>query len=124
MKLYFCHSRDFDYLNELYQPIKNSSLSKQHEIAFPHEKANPTINTQNLIKNVDRVIAEVSFPSTGMGIELGWAHAFEVPIICIYQKGKVLSSSLRFVTDEFIEYTDSQDLINQLENSLLEFSKR
>lgn len=40
--------------------------------------------TKDIIKTCDLMIAEVSLPATGLGIELGWAKAFKVPILCMY----------------------------------------
>ena len=45
---------------------------------------------------------------------------FDLPVLAPYYVGQ----TLKFVTNEFIEYTDSQNLVNQLENTLLKFSKR
>ena len=59
MKIYFCHSQDFDYKNDLYKPVRERALNKQHEIIFPHENESSTINTKDVIKNCDVVFAEV-----------------------------------------------------------------
>ena len=76
MKIYISHSTGFDYQKELYEPIKNSELYNSHEIIFPHDKSSEVSNSKEVIKGCDMVIAEVSYPSTGMGIELGWADGF------------------------------------------------
>ena len=62
----------------------------------------------------DLFLAEASFPSTGLGIELGWANDLRIPIACIYQTGHKPSSSLKLICDDFIEYNDATDLINKL----------
>ena len=50
-----------------------------------------------------------------MGIELGWANMFDIPIVCIYKKGSVLSRSLEEVCGEMIEYdNDIENVINKL----------
>jgi len=67
---------------------------------------------------MDIIIAEVSYASTGQGIELGWAYIFNVPIICVYKEGCQYSRSLNKLTDKFIVYKNSNDLINKL-NRLL-----
>ncbi|TAH33936.1 hypothetical protein EYC58_00050 [Candidatus Saccharibacteria bacterium] len=115
MKIYLSHSGNYDYESELYAPLKSSDLSHTHQILFPHDKENIDTNSQNLIANVDLVLAEVSHPSTGQGIELGWANAADTPILCVYRTGSKISSSLRFVATEFIEYADANDLLKKLE---------
>lgn len=114
MKIYFGHSKNFDFKKELYQPIRNSKLNSQHEIIFPHE-TDEFINSKNIIKDCDLVLAEVSYLATGLGIELGWAEMFDKPVLCVYKKGAKISGSLRVVTSDFIEYSNSRDLVDKLE---------
>ncbi|MDD4333027.1 MAG: hypothetical protein PHT51_02840 [Patescibacteria group bacterium] len=117
MKIYIGHSKEFDYKNDLYSPIRNSELNSKHEIIFPHE-TDELIISRDIIKTVDLMIAEVSYPATGMGIELGWADSFGRPIICIYKKGSKISKSLKAVCDNFIEYSDEKDLVEKLKKVL------
>lgn len=121
MKIYFCHSRDFDYKKELYKPIKDSVLNTQHEIIFPHEDTSSTINTKDVIKSCDVVFAEVSFPATGLGIELGWADTYSTRIVCISKVGAKISGSLKFITSNFIEYENTDDLVEKIEDFLMNF---
>ncbi|HBG81407.1 TPA: hypothetical protein DDW69_01055 [candidate division CPR2 bacterium] len=88
-------------------------MEKDHQFFFPHDA--PTVNTRDIIKGTDLVIAEVSYPATGQGIELGWANAFNIPIVCFYKKDSKISNSLKFIADNFIEYLDAKDLITKLE---------
>lgn len=116
MKIYIGHSKELNFKDDLYLPIRESQLNSEHEIILPHEiyqEASDFI-TKNIIKTCDVMIAEVSFPATGLGIELGWANAFECPIICIHRKGSKISGSLKVVCENFIEYTDKEDLIEKL----------
>ena len=117
MKIYIGHSKNFDFKKELYQPLKQSGLASKHELVFPHE-TDQVINSKDIIKNCDLMIAEVSFPATGLGIELGWANCFERQIICIYKTGSKISSSLKVVTNTFIEYSDNEELVNKLSEVL------
>ena len=120
MKIYISHSKELNFKEELYQPIRESQLNSEHEIILPHELYEEATNfvTRDIIKTCDVMIAEVSFAATGMGIELGFASAFERPIICIYKKGTQMSGSLKVITDNFIEYTNKEDLIQKLSEAL------
>lgn len=118
MRIYFSHSRYFDFKTIIYEPIRQSALSQQHEIIFPHETSDEPFNSKDLLPQCDAFLAEVSFPSTGLGIELGWADTMSLPIICFYQKEKTISPSCHKVTDRFIEYEDSADLIQKIQQSL------
>jgi len=116
MKIYLAHSRDFDYKKDLYDPIRQSSLNQKHNFVLPHESTNEPFDSRSFLKNsADLIIAEVSRPTTGLGIELGWADVFNVPIVCIYRKGSRLSGSLKVVTDNFIEYSTHKELIDGIE---------
>ncbi len=109
-----------NYKEELYLPIRESKLNSENEIILPHEiyqEASDFV-TKDIIKKCDVMVAEVSFPATGLGIELGWADSFGRPIICIYRKGSKISGSLKVVCKNFIEYTDKEDLIEKLDSAL------
>jgi hypothetical protein len=117
MKIYVVHSSKFDYKKELYVPIRESALNSLHEFIFPHEyeKENELFDTKNLYRSgCDLIIAEVSYPSFGIGIELGWAEMYKIPVVCIHIKGIKPSSALSVVTDKFIEYESTEDLIKKI----------
>ena len=73
MKIYIGHSSEFNYQDEIYDPIRGSIFNSLHEIILPHEiyKEAKDFITKDIIKSCDLMIAEVSLPSTGLGIELG-----------------------------------------------------
>jgi len=123
MKIYISHSSNYDFDNELYGPLKQSPLSKNHTFYFPHDKDNVQVDARPIIKESDLIIAECSQPSTGQGIELGWASVHNTPIICIYLKNSRTSNSLNFITKQFIEYENLEDMIKKLENYLASYDK-
>ena len=114
MKIFISHSSKYDYISKIYNPIKDSNLIQSNTFFLPHEDKNKIVNTKDIISNYDLVIAEVSLPATGQGIELGWADYAKTPILCIYEKGAKISSSLKFITNEFIEYEDCEDMIEKI----------
>lgn len=124
MKIYIAHSSAFDYQNELYQPILKSDLPKKHHITLPHlDSAVPIFDSKPIIKDSDLFIAEVSYPSTGMGIEMGWAVACQVPILALYKFDTRPSSSIKIVTNSIIPYETQDDLIQKITNYILEENK-
>lgn len=118
MKIYISHSTSFDYKNELYIPIRASDLNKFHSIILPHEESEVPQKTKELLQSQNIVVAEVSYPSTGQGIELGWAEILNVPILCIYKEDAKISDSLKYITKDFISYTDKENLIIKLTEHL------
>ena len=118
MNAYVGHSNSFDFQADLYHPLKTIS---GHIFYFPHEQGSKIqFNSKELFqsKKCDLFLAEVSYPSTGLGIEVGWANNAEIPIVCIFKTGSKISNSLKMVCQKFIEYQDSQDLIQKLERDL------
>lgn len=114
---YLTHSSTFDFQNLLYAPLKQSPLWQKHHIILPHDTIDEQINNSKAwISESNFILAEVSFPSTGQGIEIGWAHALHKPIICFHQKGTTPSHSLQFVSDKIFPYSSPGNLINQLEH--------
>jgi hypothetical protein len=116
MRIYVAHSRDLDFKKELYKPLRESRLDDIHEIILPHEDTGKLYSSEQFFgSSCDLVIAEVSYKSTSMGIELGWAHMHHLPIICIYKTGSKPSNGLRAVTNYFVEYSNPQEMISKLE---------
>lgn len=76
MTIFISHSTGFDFKKELYQPIRKSPLNNRHTFILPHETSNMPYETKQFFasRNCDMIIAECSEPSTGQGIELGWAN--------------------------------------------------
>ncbi len=114
MKIYVGHSTGFGYKKELYEPLRNSALNERVEFVLPHERNDAPYQSKEVLKTVDVFLAEVSLPSTGLGIELGWADDLGVPIIAVYKKGQSISRSITGVAQQVIEYTSADDLISRL----------
>lgn len=114
MNIYFPHSKQLEY-EDYYAAIRNSSLLSKHTCFLPYEKNNIPENSKPLIEKADIVIAEVSYPGTGLGIELGWAECMNKKIVCVYMDGYSPARSLNIVSQDFISYKDFADLIKKLE---------
>lgn len=114
-KIYFAHSTSFDFKNELYSPIRKSNLNSKYQFILPHEKSSDQFNSKELIQTFDYVFAEVSYPSTGLGIELGWPNRLDIPIVAFYKSGSKISGSMYSLTKNVIEYKDGVDLIEKME---------
>lgn len=116
MRIYVSHSTGFDFRSELYTPLQNSEISQSHTLILPHMASDIPYTTKELFekKQCDVVLAEVSYPSTGQGIELGWADLFGIRIVCVSKKGAKVSSSLQTVTKEFLVYEDGAEMIEKV----------
>lgn len=117
MKLYVSHSTGFDYRNELYEPLK-IAFNGLYDMYFPHDEHEAGVNTKDVITHSDAIVAEVSYPSTGQGIELGWAEEYGVPIIAIRRPGKHISSSLEMIGAIIVRYDSHVRLITAVQLEL------
>ena len=111
MKIYFAHSREFNYQKDLYDPIRADRKIPQAEVILPHEYSDHSNNTRDFYRTLDVMIAEVSYSSIGLGIELGWAADDGIPIYCLYRQGSKPSGSLHAVTHEFYEYSSTEEML-------------
>ena len=118
--IYLSHSTAFDFKKDLYQPITEFNKSWGYNLVLPHELSDEPYDTFESLKQnkIKIILAEVSFPSTGQGIELGWASFFNVPIVCLYKKTSRPSTSLKRVSDIFLEYDNILEVKERLKEYL------
>lgn len=113
MKIFVAHSSVLDFKNKLYTPILESELYKKYSFDLPLIEGIYKTTLENIMSS-DIVIAEVSYPSTGMGIELGWANILKKPIIVFAKDGTVISKSLDKVLKEKFFYNSTDDMLHKL----------
>ena len=111
MKICIAHSRQIDYINDLYKPLRNDLFFNDYELILPHEKSEYSSNDRQFYKDIDVFIAECSEVATGLGIELGWAYDDHKNIYCIYKSGKKISNSIKTVTHNFYEYENTNEMV-------------
>jgi nucleoside 2-deoxyribosyltransferase len=120
MKIYVGHSTSMEFRENLYQPLKDSRIAEKHEIVLPHDSDQFFDSKRFLREECDLFIAEVSDASTGLGIELGWAEEFGLPVICVFREGSEPSGALKAVTKQVREYRYREELVKILEKSVRE----
>ena len=101
--IYISHSHSMNYEDEIYKPLMDSKISSTYKLIFPHSILYDDVNTKDLLIHFDYLIAEVSYPGIGIGLELGRAECNSIPILCIIKKGFKCSSSIKR-NFEVIEY--------------------
>ena len=47
MRIYIAHSREIDYVNNLYKPLRNDPFFNEYDLILPHETDKPN-NTRDL----------------------------------------------------------------------------
>jgi len=117
MKVYIAHSSQFDYKNKLYKPLRASKLNEEHELFFPQDGKGEELS-RHVIEEGDALVAEVSAPSLGTGIEMGWADAAGVPVIAMYEEWDTPSFSIDHVVTERFSYESPEDMVRKLAAAL------
>lgn len=110
-KVYVSHSKDIDYTRKIYNPL---SKIKGIKFIFPYISGKTNFSKE-VIKKCDYFLADISKPAMGMGIEIGWADAFKVPIIFMYKKGSKVSSYLSKLSKNIVEYKNLDKELDKIE---------
>nr|EGQ39865.1 MAG: hypothetical protein J07AB56_05930 [Candidatus Nanosalinarum sp. J07AB56] len=118
LKIYVGHASSIDSEENLYKILKNSSLADKHDLTFPHKKSKEPFDSKSFLsEDADLFVAETSKPSTGLGIELGWAEIYGVPVVCIHRSTVEPSSSLKVVAENVVPYDGREELVEAVSNA-------
>lgn len=74
------------YTNKIYSPIDTIKFKGTNEEMYTR--------VMKLLQETDLVIAEMTSPSTGQGMELQEAVRLDIPIIIVAKKGSKISSTV------------------------------
>ncbi len=122
MIVYFSHSRKvlgWEKIIDVVRRVLREKLALK--LFLPYEGREKPIDSRQAIKKSDILLAEVSTPGTGIGVEVGWADAFSKEIVFLAREGTDPSGSLKLVSNNWIFYNDLEDLGVKLEKF---FSKK
>ena len=76
------------------------------------------------LNECDVVLADITVPSLGVGYELAYAESKHKPIICVYEKNKVISAMITG-NEYFIQipYTSMEELIKEIHKVMKELKE-
>lgn len=104
MRIYVSHARNGDYAAALYAPLRSDAALAEHVFVLPHEDPAVHVDALAVIPSCELVFAEVSHPSTGQGIELGWAKAHDVRVVAVARTDAQVSASVSAVSRHVTRY--------------------
>lgn len=118
-------------IKAFYEAIALTTEKIGFQAYVPHVNTDPINNPdvtprqvyetdKNQVISSDLVIAYIGYPSLGVGMELAYAETNSIPIILVYEKGKVISRfpcGIPTVICE-IQFTDYEDALNQIKSFL------
>jgi hypothetical protein len=107
--IYLGHSRQTNFESEVYAPVEALCLDGV-QLILPH-RTSEFIDSKALFAGggCHLFIAEVSYPSTGLGMELAYAGVFHVPTVCFHRSDIAPSSSVRSLGTRMVPYENSVD---------------
>jgi nucleoside 2-deoxyribosyltransferase len=117
--IYLAHAKEYpDFKQNLYLPLVDL-LTKDLHLILPHQNSDSPFNSRQLIfyQKVDLVLAELSYPATGLGIEMGWANSQNIPIIGLTKNNYKVSSSAQMLCQKILFY---DELDSKFREELLE----
>jgi hypothetical protein len=118
LNIYFVHSTKFDYNNLIYKKILSSSICLAHNLMLPMTKEYQNINAKELMAKADIIIAEVSNPSFGLGLELKWLSKVNKPKLFLSLENTIPSKYQKLVPS--IKTTDENTYLQAIEDFIKE----
>jgi 2'-deoxynucleoside 5'-phosphate N-hydrolase len=119
-----------DYL-PLVESIKNSLIKHNWSASVPvfdlsHLPGNQYRQIMDesfdQLSKASLLIAEGSEKNIGVGIEVGYAKALNIPIIYLYKVGAEFSTTVAGSANEIIEYTSELDVAKEIERIIVNIS--
>ena len=111
MKKYKAIKTAFAHLfNEINTPLDTSKFTGTNEERFNKATSD--------IKEASIIIADVSNPSSGQGMELMLAHMLNIPVICVAEKGKKVSGLIYGAFKEVFFFSSIEELIIYLDTKI------
>lgn len=110
----------YEILVEELKKHSDNIYSPLDTIKFKGTREEMYARVMNILKETDLVIAEMSSPSTGQGMELQEAVRLDIPIIIVVKEGRKISRTVlgsgKVKTTFF--YNNKEDIKGNLENIL------
>ncbi len=101
-----------------FSTIQAFAEEKGIDVIFPHDIGEDVQLRKEAMEKTDLMIVEVSIPSTGSGIEMGWAHNAGIPIHAFHQGSSEPSPAMKFVTENINVYV-TEDHVRDVLQTLI-----
>lgn len=115
LKVYFMHSGNLNYNEEIYKKILSSNKCLYHELILPYSENYINKYAKDLINVSDIIIVFIDKPSFLFKFELKWVQTANKPTIYISLKNEI-PKSLKKMVPLIQEIDQSNSLIYIIEN--------
>lgn len=116
------HVPHVDTVNEVHTSVDN--LHSERDILDDPTRGEVFRIDREVVENARLIIAEVTHPSLGTGMEIGWAIQLGTPVICLAKSDAKLSNMIIGAAQHgflaLLRYGDEEDALGQLSTLLRE----
>lgn len=127
-KIFLAAPFTFNFESGFLDDVEELLINLGHSVTVPHDFARDDVTDEELrekvkndlymVESSDILLAEVTNPSHGVGMEILHANKLGKRIILLTRSGTKISSMVRVHGHEIIEYSNFEDLKQKLGNCL------
>ena len=121
LNIYFIHSTKLDYNNLIYKKVLSSSVCLGHNLMLPQTKEYQEKYTKDLMQKADIIIAEVSNPTFGLGLELKWLQKQDKPKLFLSLNNEIPKKYKKYVNN--FKITNEETYLKTIEDFVSEHAK-
>ncbi len=124
MKVFVAVKFDKEGGEDRISTIKSCLKERGQEPSFFVEKGEYTNKKEMMkdvveeIKNSEALLADISEGAVGVSIEAGIAYALGKPVYVVHKEGSRISSTMRGISRNILEYKDARDIPLVLETGV------
>lgn len=120
LNIYFIHSNKFNYEEQIYKKILNSTLCVTQNIILPYSNNNKNKYAKDLINNADLIIVDLYSPSFGLSLELKWLLKTTNKKILYLSQDNKIPDKYKKIIDNITIHNETNTYINIIENFIKE----
>lgn len=120
LNIYFIHSNKFNYEEQIYKKVLNSSICVTQNIILPYSETNKTKYAKDLINKADLIIVDLYAPSFGLTLELKWLSKIKNKKILILSQDNKIPKKYQKIIDIITIHDENTSYIKVIENFISE----
>jgi len=120
LKIYIMHSEKIDYVNNIYKPLLESSISKENLLILPMSKRFENTYIKDLLKDSDIVVCDLTKSNFFLKTEIKYANKLDKKIYYYINRNDKNKKKYK----NYIEYEDSVDFVDKVTSLINSLNKK
>lgn len=116
LKIYFIHSKKFDYENLIYKKVLESTICVTQNFILPYTKNNEEKYAKDLIESSDLIVVDLYNPSIGLTIELKWLQKMPNKKVLFLSQDNQIPVKYSKMIEKISTYDNNKTYINLIED--------